>query len=240
MQYLSLDTIRLSLEELLKFHGDVLSHSRTGKLFEPQLRRLLQAMTESGEGALDDAVKEHQAVELGLWHRLQAVRIHPSGTKESQEAAGVVLKAFFPRRPIVGRTAAERGTEALTKKATLEDLHEVIEQVGEPELKGLFRRWSALGARIIRLYGVEARSGSLGRGELRRDVIATLVEMRRLLASEIRLDPSLPKDLDIQLFGVLDELSDRPGPRTRMEPDAPPPAAEEAPVLYEPIDEVTG
>lgn len=160
-------------------------------------------------GAADDT---HDALGQSIWHFTEAYVRHPNTPANILAAALRVRAAFIPTLEDLGASYAEEAKGAIDKTAALQSLKNDLDLLPVAGGQTLFQ-WAenfvAAGTKIDSLLEARADTEQNNRkaaATLRAEVIGILNRLRKNLVLEMKDDPSLPRDLEAQVFGYLDLL----------------------------------
>ena len=196
--------------------------SATGRLYQPPLRQQLERLHALPDwvlgglpfadaiGALDDDFDEFgRAV---FWHTsayLHAPRTPP----ELIEAARRVQAEYVPSLAGLKQPFADEADAATRRRKNLSAFEADLKRF--PLAHGTLYDWvvdrieagEAIG-RLLAERGTElAMRARTDASKLRTETIALIGRWRATLADEVANDPTLPRDLEGQLFAYLDELA---------------------------------
>ncbi|MGK4008667.1 hypothetical protein WMF31_39030 [Sorangium sp. So ce1036] len=225
MQNLTLSDLKLGLTDLFDKRRSALLRSSSGKTYEPMLARKLaeiSALPPAVVGGralaaeLDETDAEHDSLGKAVWHMTEAYLQHPQISPETAAAAARIRRAFIPALSELKASYADEATAAIERKKVLGEHRADLERFPVAEGETLYHWISGFlgaGERLHSMLSDRAdvrETSRKGAGALRAATIGLLSRLRAGLADEVEHTPELPRDLDAQVFGYLDELH---GPR---------------------------
>jgi hypothetical protein len=220
MRHISLIALYVGLTNLLGKRAAVLGKFPSGTASILTLTARRDAMSKlpavsAGRALADElstADDNHDAIGYAIWHFVEAYLEHPTTPANIVAAAKKVRAAFVPTlEDLVASYAAEAKaaidkTPALTGLATELALFPVV---GGQTLHQWAEDFVASGSKIDELLAARAdmeQNNRKAAATLRVEVIGILNRLRKNLALEMKDDPSLPRELEGQVFGYLDML----------------------------------
>jgi hypothetical protein len=255
----SLDVAGLTAfgDHLLGDRRAAFASTTAGHLYLGPIEAGLRAMQASPGGpapavapASDEALKAHTDLGKAIWNGLAMVAAAPLFVAETRAAAMRVRDAFGARPLGARATATTRVQRAAVVRhameARSEDLAMLPPVAGDATFAAWIAQWceagSAFGDGLVEAAVAEAR-GTPARRPLRTIVgrlNGLIVRARRSLRDELDADPSLPRTLEAEVFGLYDRLIEefrvRAAARRRRTASAggpPPPGA--APATTDPV-----
>lgn len=242
MRHISLIALYVGLTNLLEKRLATLGQFPSGTASIPALTARRDAMSKlpavsAGRALADElgaADDTHDALGYALWHFTEAYFRHPSTPADIVVAAKKVRAAFVPTVEDLVASYAAEAKAAIDKAAALVELKNELELfpvVGGQTLYQWAEDFVASGKKIDELLAARADMEQKNRkaaATLRVEVIGILNRLRKNLALELKDDPSLPRDLEKQVFGYLDMLektcADARAKGAEVEEIPPPPA----------------
>lgn len=221
MQHLTLSDLKLGLTDLFDKRRSALQRSSAGKTYEPMLAKKLDEISalppavvggKAFAAELDETDTEHDGLGKAVWHMTEAYLQHPHVSQETAAAAARIRRAFIPALSELKASYADEATAALERKKILEEHKADLERFPVAEGETLYHWISGFldaGERLHTTLSDRAdvkETSRKGAGALRAATIGLLSRLRAGLADEVEHTPELPRDLDAQVFGYLDEL----------------------------------
>ena len=218
--------ISLGLDDLLTKRHAALVSTHAGKGQEQVLtaqRNDIAALPETSPRGrafteeIASADEDHDGFGYALWHLTEAILRAPNSTPEMRQAAQHVRDAFIPATTALQASYADEAAAARSRKGKLVDVKADLEALPIPG-GGTAYDWAvaflAAGEKLSELLSNRADAEAVTRKNaqlLRSETIGILNDLRRAIAREKRRNPSLPDDIDAQIFGYLDDLEERVG-----------------------------
>ncbi|HSN98268.1 MAG TPA: hypothetical protein VLS89_08215 [Candidatus Nanopelagicales bacterium] len=221
MRYLQLQDLKLGLGDLLTRRRPALELTSTGRLYAPMLQtkhdqiRALPAVFLGGKALaeeLGDTDDTHDGFGGAVWHHAESYLRAPSSSADVVAAATRIRTTFIPELRELKATYANEASAALDRKKVLDAHRTDLEMFPLAEGKTLFdwvKGYLDAGERLDLLLSNRADAPDNSRkeaGALRAGTIGMLNRVRDAIGDELAHDPSLPRDLDAQVFGYFDEL----------------------------------
>lgn len=219
-QMLTLGDLKLGLDDLLTTRQAALALTRVGKAYEDLLKQKRAQMdalpTEFGEGkpipellATIDA--EHDGYGTAIYYLTEAYLHLPNIDTDVLEAIMHIRASLIPSLEQLHDSYADEAEAALRRKAALPQLAADLMRV--PVVGGNLHAWAAAfvdaGAKLQKLLEQPADAGATQRKEaqrLRIETLGLLNHARTVINDEIISRATLPRHLDTQIFGYLDQL----------------------------------
>lgn len=160
-------------------------------------------------GSVDD---KHDSLGSAIWYFTEAYVQHPGTPANILEAAKRIRAAFIPTLDDLNASYAAEAKASMDKAPSLAELKndlELFPVVGGQTLYQWVEAFLAEGSKIDDLLSSRADIEQKNRkaaGTLRVEVIGLLNRLRKNLTLELKDDPSLPRDLEGQVFAYLDLL----------------------------------
>lgn len=226
MKSLSLTDLRLGLEDLLNKRISDLTASSSGTLYKPMLEKKLadlQAIPGVSTGGtplateLAEADAKHDDCGTAIWHILQAYRTYPGIKPEIKKVAEKIEHAFIPSLQELNKSYATEAEAALTHKKRVTQFSDDLKKF--PMLNNLtlldwVNEFISAGESINALLSKRADEHSLqqirnrkGTAGLRSATLGLLHRLRSALHDELEINLRLSRDLDLKVFGYIDELA---------------------------------
>lgn len=220
MRHISLIALYVGLTNLLEKRTTALGKFPSGIASIPALTTRREAMAKlpavaAGRALADElgaADDTHDALGYAIWHFTEAYLQHPNTPANIVTAAKKVRAAFVPTLEDLGASYAAEAKSAMDKAPVLGDLQQdlaLFPVVGNQTLYQWAESFVASGSKIDELLSARADMEQKNRkaaATLRVEVIGILNRLRKNLVLEMKDDPSLPRDLEGQVFGYLDLL----------------------------------
>lgn len=214
--------LKLGLTDLLEHRHKALVSTKAGQTYASMLaqkRVAIDALPPALTGGrplateLADADDIHDGYGSALWHFTEAYLILPGAPEEITAAARRIRAAFIPRLDELGESYASEAARAQARRAEAESLKadlKLFPVVGGKALDRWVDAYLGAGERLSDLLGQRADKDTGNRkdaGKVRTATIGMLRRLRGALADELEYDPKLPRNLDTQVFGYLDQLA---------------------------------
>lgn len=158
---------------------------------------------------LDTADARHDGVGGGIFFITEAYLRHSDSTPELIAAAKQIRTELIPALDSLSATYESEATKAKANKAQLTALKPALDLF--PVVGGTLYDWAVdfidAGEKLDTL--LSERADAKDRAEasaLRSDTVGLLNRLRKSLKAEQKANPSLPADLDTQVFGYFDLL----------------------------------
>lgn len=222
LQVLRLNDIHLGLQDLLTKRHSVLVSCKAGQLYEPALTKTrddvaaIPAALLSGRPLtveLSDTDARHDGFGYALWYGTEAILSCPDATPEQKAAARRIREGIISAPKELGASYATEANRA--KKRRLELVQHKADLDLFPVPGGTMFLWAdefiKAGEKLDELLSLRADKNAGDRSAvltLRPAAIALLNRFRAAVDDELGMNPALPRDLDKQLFGYLDQLED--------------------------------
>jgi hypothetical protein len=219
-QMLTLGDLKQGLDDLLTTRHAALVLTRVGKAYEELLKQNRAQMdalpTEFGEGkpvpellATTDA--EHDGFGTAIYYLTEAYLHLPNVDTEVLEAIMHIRASLIPSLEQLHDSYADEAEAALRRKAALPQLAADLMRV--PVVGGTLHNWASAfveaGAKLQKLLEQPPDASAIQRKEaqrLRIETLGLLNHARTVIVDEIASRPTLPRHLDTQIFGYLDQL----------------------------------
>ncbi|MDC3953070.1 hypothetical protein [Polyangium jinanense] len=244
MRNLTLGDLRLSLRDLLDTRVDELRLSKTGKLYEPRLRKKQTEIESIPDPALTQAPLAaelastdglHDGLGTAIHYVCLAVEAHPMLAPSKKDAAKRIRETFIPQLAVLRRPYIDEAAAALDSRKQLDALEPDLTAITTPGGGNLFA-WAtdflAAGDSIDSLLRERAKllacaENAASTAPLRASTLGLLGRFRDALRDELEEEASLlPANYEASLFAYIDKLSaDRA--RAAMQSGAP---SEDAPL----------
>jgi hypothetical protein len=225
MAMFTLGDIKLTLQQLDQRRA-LLEKSTVGTVYLPlldQRRREIEALppavVEAGAphaDALRDTDLKHDALGEAIYFLGRALEEHPATPPEVRAAARGTRLWMVPRRAVLRRSYADEAAAALDHRRELAGMEAQLRLVPVPggTLYDWAQEYIATGEALHELLTKRADAAPtidqktrLAAGHLRSSTLGLLNRMRQALTDELAANPNLPRDLEAQLFGYMDELA---------------------------------
>lgn len=219
-QMLTLGDLKQGLDDLLTTRQAALALTRVGKAYEDLLKQKRAQMdalpTEFGEGKpvpelLATVDAEHDGYGTAIYYLTEAYLHLPNIDTDVLEAIMHIRASLIPSLEQLHDSYADEAEAALRRKAALPQLAADLMRV--PVVGGNLHSWAAAfvdaGAKLQKLLEQPADSGAAQRKEgqrLRIETLGLLNHARTVICDEIASRSALPRHLDTQIFGYLDQL----------------------------------
>lgn len=206
---------------------------------ELQAQRAPAAPSRAFSDELSSEDARHDNFYRAIWHLTQAYAYLPDLPDALREAAQRIQQLFVPSLDLVTASYADEAARskqlrtALTEHGALLALFPVV---GGADLQGWVEGWLKSGESLASLLEERAKatqsaSGNSALGVLRGTLLGAIHRCRAALVDELVENPSLPRDLDAQIFGYFDELTSQRARRAAASAPNSPEAPASAPVL---------
>lgn len=219
-QMLTLGDLKQGLDELLTTRQAALALTRVGKAYEDlltQKRTQMDALpTEFGEGKpvpelLATVDGEHDGYGTAIYYLTEAYLHLPNIDTDVLEAIMHIRASLIPSLEQLHDSYADEAEAALRLKAALPQLAADLMRI--PVVGGTLNNWATAfvdaGAKLQKLLEQPNDAGAAQRKEaqrLRIETLGLLNHARTVILDEIASRPTLPRHLDNQIFGYLDQL----------------------------------
>ncbi len=219
---LNLVDLRLGLDDLLQKRHAALISSNIGQSYAPMLEEqrssivALPALLVGGRPlaesleATDDA---YDGFGGAIWHLTEAYLNLPAPNAQILDAIKRVRTALIPERAELRDSYADEADAAIRRKGELQqienDLKSIPVAMGGSTLYDWALSYLGAGEKLATLLSdrVDATPAARkGAQKLRTETIALLNRARAAMADEIRSSNTVPKDLDMQVWGYFEEL----------------------------------
>lgn len=220
-RFLNLPDLKLGLDDLVNKRHAALVTSNIGQSYEPMItikRVAINAlpMAFTGKplaealGATDD---DHDGFGGALWHITEAYLRLPVKDANVVDAIKRIRAALIPDLADLRDSYADQAESAIRRKSELAsvegDLKLIPIAMGGSSLYDWALGFLNAGEKLSVLLSERADAttdGRKGAHKLRSETIALLNRARSAIADECATSNALPKDLDAQIWGYLDEL----------------------------------
>ncbi len=224
MRNLLLGDLKLALRNLLGNRKPQLVASNSGKLYAPQLAKKLVEIEELPEALtsgrplaqdLADTDELHDGLGEAIYYHTETILRLPLASADLKASAQRVRNAFVPRLGVLRESYATEAAAADENRAALATLEADLQAIPVPvpkdatlldwatafvdsgdKLGKLLSDRSLLGSGAVPTQALTVRTATIG----------LLGRFRAALADEMAHEPSLPRDLDTQVFSFFDEL----------------------------------
>lgn len=219
---LNLTDLKLGLDDLLTKRSGALRTSSFGITYEPLLiskHRAITALPDVYTGgkplaeALAQTDDEHDGFGSAIWHLTEAYLRLPMQDPAVAAAISRVRAGLIPQLANLKESYADEAEAATRRKEQLPqleaDLKLIPVKMGGDSLYDWAVAFLGAGQKLATLLSDRADmsiSGRAGSQKLRSETIALLNRARQAIADEAAESNALPKDLDGQIWGYLDEL----------------------------------
>ncbi|MDI1447925.1 hypothetical protein [Polyangium sp. 6x1] len=222
---MTLGDLRLSLRDLLDTRVDELRLSKTGKLYEPRLRRKQHEIEAIPEPALTQAPlaaelastdERHDGFGTGIHYLCLAVEAHPALPAAKKNAAKRIRETFVPQLGVLRRPYADEAAAALDARKELDRLVFDLKAIATPgggDLLAWVSDFIAAGDSIDSLLRERAKllagaENAAITAPLRASTLGLLGRFRDALRDELEEEGSpLPAGHEASLFSYIDKLS---------------------------------
>jgi hypothetical protein len=220
MRHILLESLLLGVDDLLGKRLPALQSFANGaanvKLLTSQRARLaalpaaLRGRPLAEELGLADG--RHDGLGASIWLVIEAYLRHPDMPPETIEAAKRIQATIIPTLDDLTVTYEAEARAAKENKDALTDLKKDLDLFPVPS--GTLYDWAvsfvAAGEQLGILLSTRADAKDrVDATKLRATMIGTLNRLRKSLAAEQQDDPSLPADLDAQVFAYFDLLEEK-------------------------------
>ena len=217
MRHILLESLLLGLDDLLTKRRPALQSFANGaaneKLLITQRDRIaalpavLTGRPLTNELEIGDL--RHDGLGGGIWFILEAYLRHPDTSAAMLDAVRKIRAAFVPALDSLSATYEAEARAAKDHKPALASLKHELDLF--PVAGGTLYDWAvnfvAAGEQLDVLLSKRADAKDrAAAAQLRMDAIGVLNRLRKSLAVEAKHDPSLPADLDAQVFAYFDLL----------------------------------
>jgi hypothetical protein len=223
MVYLTLRDIELVLIDLLEKRTAALELSRIGLGYKPglaELRRQIAEVPETLKGKplvdqLTEADQLHDAYGLCLWHYGQAMDAVPGLVSDLRASIARILERLVPERGALTASYVDEATDAKRHRGELAELEADLRHFplpGDRTLYDVAEGFIAKGEQIGELLSQRTDIAAVTRTSLRQlrsRAMGFMMRMREAISDELLIRSELPRDLDAQIFGYLDEIAAR-------------------------------
>jgi hypothetical protein len=219
-QMLTLGDLKQGLDDLLTTRHAALTLTRVGKAYEDllaQKRTQIDALPKELGGSkpvpeqLATTDTEHDGFGTAIYYLTEAYLHLPNIDTDVLEAIMHIRASLIPSLEQLHDSYADEAEAALRRKAALPALAADLMRV--PVVGGTLQNWAAsfvdAGARLQKLLEQPEDAGAAERKEaqrLRAETLGLLNHARAVIHDEVASRPSLPRHLDTQIFGYLDDL----------------------------------
>ena len=222
MRSLTLGDMKLGLHDLLDKRSEALLSTQAGAMYAPMLagrRKAIDALPPALTGGapladqLAAADEEHDGFGAAMWFLIEAYQRAPGSSAALIAAADRIRQGFIPALGDLQQSYATEADAALTRAPLLKSYKADLELF--PVAGGTLHDWAAgflaAGTHLHDLLSDRADEASSPTRKdaagLRADALGLVSRLRAALADEVKHDKKLPRDLDAQLFGYLDQLA---------------------------------
>ncbi|MDC0747777.1 hypothetical protein [Polyangium mundeleinium] len=224
LRLLNLPDLKLGLDDLLTQRLPALTLSPLGKSYASSLtlkKKLVDDLPPALTGGrplaeeLDDTDREHDGFGAAIYFTTEVYLRLPGVDPALVVAAKRIRAAFIPELESLRDSYADEAAAAVQRKNKLIELEADLKLF--PIAKGgTLHDWAtayvAAGEHLSSLLSKRADATTDGRkhaAKLRSETVALLNRVRSAIADDVETLPDLPRDLDAQIFGYLDELEQR-------------------------------
>jgi len=218
---LPLSDLSLFLNDLFDKRHAALVASNTGKSYEPILakrRTAISALPAALIGGkplaveLNETDDVHDGTGSAVWLMTESYRRYPGTSPHLLAALKRIRATFIPSLSELNESYATEAEAAMKRKTLLAAHKADLALFPVADGKSLYD-WTVeflnAGEKLNTLLSQRADAGESGRrnaSKLRSEVIGVVNRFRASLRDELDDDPSLPRDLEAQVFAYLDEL----------------------------------
>lgn len=254
MRFLSLAALKVAFADLFIKRHSALILSSAGKTYEPVLLEKkalideLPAALTGGKPLTDEitlADEVHDGFGGAIWYLVQAYQRWPQVPPNVQAAVKRIQAAFIPELDDLNASYVLEADAAIKHRDALQTLEadlKLIPIAGGLSLYDWGKGFVAGGDLVGTLLSQRADAATGTRseaGKIRSSAVGVLGRFRGALGDELGVNPTLPKDLDAQVFGYFDELDGMrsavvAAARTRKAASATPAATSAAPPAADP------
>jgi hypothetical protein len=237
MRNLHLDDLKLGLHDLFEVRKADLGLSQAGKLYGPILALKLDAIDALPEALMGGrplseqlaaADARHDGFGAGIWHYTEAVLRAPDVTPALRTAAERIRATFIPNLSQLRESYADEAATAARNRPALLAVEADLKSFPLPGGKTLHdwvKSFLDAGDKLDRLLSdrslVEAESAGGGRTSLlRTQTVGILGRFRSALRDEMEANADLPRNLEVRVFGYIDELAERRARASKARSDA--------------------
>lgn len=220
MRHLALVDLRLGLTDLLTKRRAALELTAIGARYAPMLQKKLDQINalpaaligKALAQELDEADMTHDGFGGAVWLQTESYVRAPGTAAAVVEAAQRIRGRFIPAMSALNASYADQADAALERKKVLEANRADLESFPLAGNKTLFdwvQGFLDAGEQIHTLLSNRADASEGKRkeaGALRSSTLGMLSRLRAGIADEVADDAALPRDLDAQVFGYVDEL----------------------------------
>lgn len=243
MRNLTLGDMKLGLHDLLDKRNAALLSTKTGAIYAPMLvdrRKRIDALPPALTGGaplaeqLAETDSEHDGFGGAVWFLTEAYKRAPTTSPATLAAVERIRQGFIPALGDLQYSYATEADAALARKPLLKTHKADLELF--PIEGGTLYDWAVgfldAGVRLHDQLSARADEANAptrkDAASLRGDAIGLLSRLRASLGDEVKHDKKLPRDLDTQLFGYLDQLdatraAAHAAKKSGAKPPAPPP-----------------
>ncbi|MDC3955654.1 hypothetical protein [Polyangium jinanense] len=224
LRLLNLSDLKLGLDDLFTQRLPALTLSSLGKGYVPSLKlkkELVDDLPPALTGGrplaeeLDETDRAHDGFGAALYYTTEVYLRLPGADPALVAAAKRIRAAFIPELEDLRDSYADEAAAAVRRKDDLPALEADLKLF--PTAKGgTLHDWAiaylAAGEKLSTLLSKRADVETDGRkhaSKLRSETVALLNRVRNAIADDVATMPELPRDLDAQIFGYLDELEQR-------------------------------
>ncbi|MRG96459.1 hypothetical protein [Polyangium spumosum] len=222
--FLNLADLKLGLDDLLGQRLPALTQSSLGKSYVPALsikKNLVDDLPPALTGGrplaeeLEETDGEYDGLGGAIYFTTEAYLRFPGADPILVAAAKRIRAAFIPELDELRDSYADEAAAATTREGKLTELEADL-KLFPTAYGGTLHDWATAyvttGKKLSTLLSQRADAGTDGRksaGKLRSECVALLNRVRGAVADDVAISPDLPRDLDAQVFGYLDELEQR-------------------------------
>ena len=207
----------MGLEDLLTKRSAALESFKYGAFIKPELSELgakLAALPAAAKkkpfaGELGVLDKDHDGYGAASWYLVQAYLRAPDTTSAQRESLEKIRDYLGPLDDIMASYEAEAGAarERKLKLADFEAALSAFPVAGQKTLLDWANGYIDAGISIGQTLSERADAKDREAASLiRNELVGSLNEARRQLRRELKKNPSLPADLEAQVFAWLDDL----------------------------------
>jgi hypothetical protein len=245
---LLISDLSLVLNHLLDDKSTTLEATTAGQLYAPRLAARRTALAARPDptarrrpltDAIAEAAERHDGYGSAIWYYTETVLRTPDVSPADVEAAERIRATFVPRLSVLHDSHATQAARASVNRARLPEYAEDLVRFPVPGSSSTLAAWVegfvSAGETLGKLLAARGELMAATRGgatRLRGDVLGLLTRLRTALADELADDPQRLREVDAELFGVIDELAARREQSRRRrasadEPTAAQPTAEQ-------------
>jgi len=217
---LNLADAALGLDDLLTKRLSTLTLSAIGKGYVPILttkRKAIEALPPALLGKplaqeLEQTDFEHDGLGRGLWLQTESYLRLPNVPAEVLAAAKRIRAAFIPELGRLQESYADEAQAAKSRAAAIITLEADLKSFPLAAGQTLYDwavGFNASGEKLSTLLSMRGDIDTKSRkaaAKLRSETVGLLNRLRAALADDIDVNPTLPRDLDAQIFGYFDVL----------------------------------